>query len=150
MKIGCAAWAWIAEDRPYEWTVPEIARLGFDACGFQSDRDGPYSIYDYFTTEKARELGSLAADRGLEVSELVMWGRDLNSPDEAARAKNVEEVIRAVDLACELGTSLINTTVPSPSGGHRSTIVKRSSNLPPLRPRLKGRFCSCSVASCPG
>ena len=130
MKLGCAAWAWVAEHKPYEWTIPEIARLGFETCGLQSDREGEWSIYDYFSAAKARELRGLAADSGLAVSELVMWGRDLNSADDQARRKNVDEVRRAVDLACELGTDLVNTTVPSPSGGRPSRIVKRSSNLP--------------------
>ncbi len=130
MKIGCAAWAWVAEDKPYEWTVPEIARLGFEACGFQSDREGQWSVYDYFSAQKARELRALAADHGLVVSELVMWGRDLNSPDDAARAEHGGRVNRAVDLARELGTDLVNTTVPSSSGGRPSGVVKRSANLP--------------------
>ena len=56
MKIGCAAWAWVSENLPYEWTIPEIARLGFGACGLQSDREGEWSVYGYFTAEKAREL----------------------------------------------------------------------------------------------
>ena len=130
MKLGCAAWNWFAERRPYEWTIPEIARLGFAACGLQSDRGGEWSIYEYFTPAKARELRGLAADNGLEISELVMWGRDLNHPDLALRQKNIEEVQRAVDLAGELSTRLVNTTVPVPSGATYSTIVKHSSNLP--------------------
>ena len=130
MKMGCAAWAWVAEGQPYEWTIPEIARLGFEACGLQSDREGEWSVYEYFTAQKARELRALASDNGLVVSELVMWGRDLNSPDNSVRSKNVDEVKRAIDLARELGTSLVNTTVPGPTGGRVSHIVKRSSNLP--------------------
>jgi sugar phosphate isomerase/epimerase len=42
----------------------------------------------------------------------------------------VDEVKRAVDLAGELGTKLVNTTVPAPTGSRPSQIVKRSSNLP--------------------
>lgn len=130
MKLGCTAWSWASENRPYEWTIPEIARLGLEACGLQSDRQGEWSIYKYFTMAKARELRTLASDNGLEISELVMWGRDLNSPDPAVRKKNIEEVQRAVDLAGELGTKLVNTTVPTPSGARYSRIVKHSSNLP--------------------
>ena len=130
MKIGCAAWAWEAEKRRYEWTIPEIARLGFSACGIQGDRQGEWSVYDYLTMDKARELGRIASDNGLEISELLMWGRDLNSPDPAARRKGIDEIQRAVDLAGELGTKLVNTTVPSPSGARYSRIVKHSSNLP--------------------
>jgi len=130
MKIGCAAWAWVSEHQPYEWTIPEIARLGFEACGLQSDREGEWSVYEYFTAEKARELRGMASDHGLAISELVMWGRDLNSPDDSARARNVDEVRRAVDLACELGATLVNTTVPAPTCSRVSSIVKRSSNLP--------------------
>jgi len=130
MKLGCTAWSWFAEGRSYEWTIPEIARLGFVACGLQSDREGEWSIYEYLTPAKARELRALAIDNGLEISELVMWGRDLNSPDRAAWKKNIEEVQRAVDLAGELDTKLVNTTVPWPSGSHYSRIVKHSSSLP--------------------
>jgi len=130
MKLGCAAWSWYAENQPYEWTIPEIARLGFQACGLQSDRDGPWSIYDYFTPAKARELRRLAADHGLAISELVMWGRDLNHSEAAARRKNIEEIQRAVDLAGELGTDLVNTTLPWPWRSRYTAIVKKRSNLP--------------------
>ncbi len=130
MKLGCSAWGWAVEGWGYERALPEVARLGFGYAGLQASRGGGWSYTGYFTPPKRRELGTLADGLGLRFSELVVWGHELNHPEEARRAQALEDVRRGAEIARDLGAPLVDLTVPPPGGSPVRHDFKVSGALP--------------------
>jgi sugar phosphate isomerase/epimerase len=111
MKFGASVW-------PFQWNPPyddgirRIARLGFTAVELIAwDRE---ALDSYYTPATVRHLRGLLADEGLQLSEFVSTPRGMASQDSRERDAAVEHFKRAVEVAAELGTDIMNAVASYP------------------------------------
>jgi sugar phosphate isomerase/epimerase len=110
MKFGATVWPfqWAP---PYEDALRRIAGLGFRAVELIAwNRD---VLDEYYTPQRIKALRRLLADEGLELSEFVSTPPGMASPDRATRDQAVEHFRRMIDVAVELGATLVNTVAPT-------------------------------------
>ncbi len=111
MQFGAAIWPFQWHP-PYEDAIRRVARLGFRHVELIAwDRD---TLRTYYTPERIAALRQLLADEGLGLSEFVTTPSGIASADPNRRAAAVEHFRQAVDVACELGTGIINSVVAPP------------------------------------
>lgn len=110
MQFGASIW-------PFQWTPPyedgiqRLAKLGFKHTELIAwDRD---TLDSYYTPQRIRSLKNLLADEGMGLSEFVHSPAGAADPDAAKRKQSVENFKRAVAVAKELGTGMINSVVPT-------------------------------------
>jgi sugar phosphate isomerase/epimerase len=121
VKIGAAIWPF-QWDAPYEEPIRRIASLGFTAIELIIWNE---DSFDYYTPRKVRELRSLLDAEGLELSQVVHTPPHLASPDAADREVSLASFRRAVDVAAELGTPIINSLGAFPFGITVPNITER-------------------------
>ena len=111
MKFGACVWPF-KWDPPYEDTLRRIAGLGFKAVELIA---WDLEAFDtYYTPQRIKDLRTLLADLGLELSEFVSTPPGMASPDPAAREQAVEHFRRLVEVGVELGSDMVNTVAPNP------------------------------------
>lgn len=111
MKFGASVWPF-KWDTPYDDGIRRIAGLGFKAIELIAwDRE---TLDTYYTPATVKHLRSLLADQGLELSEFVSTPRGMASPDAGERDAAVEHFKRAVEVAVELGTGIMNSVASYP------------------------------------
>jgi sugar phosphate isomerase/epimerase len=110
MQFGASIW-------PFQWTPPydegikRLAGLGFKNVELIA-WDRP-TLDDYYTPDRIKSLKSLIADQGMKMSEFVHSPAGVADPDARQRKQGVENFKRAVAVAKDLGTGLINSVVPT-------------------------------------
>lgn len=113
MKLGASVWPFRWQP-PYEEAIRRIARLGFGAVELIA-WDGE-ALSSYYTESRIRELRTLMADLGVELSEFVSTAGSFVHPEPKEREACLEHFRRVVDVAAALGTTMINTVAPMPHG----------------------------------
>jgi sugar phosphate isomerase/epimerase len=74
------------------------------------------ALANYYTHDRVRELRTLIGDLGLELSEFVSTAGGIVSPEPGAREACLEHFRHVVEVAAELGTTMINTVAPMAHG----------------------------------
>lgn len=111
MKFGASVWPF-KWDTPYDDGIRRIAGLGFKAIELIAwNRE---ALDSYYTPATIKHLRGLLADEGLQLSEFVSTPRGMASPDASARDAAVEHFKRAVAVAVELGTDMMNSVASYP------------------------------------
>jgi sugar phosphate isomerase/epimerase len=111
MKFGASIWPF-KWDTPYGEAIPRIARLGFTAIELIAwDRQ---TLETYYTPSRIKELRSIIANEGLELSEFVSTPRGMADPDPNVRAQSVEHFKRMLEVADGLGTTMVNSVSVHP------------------------------------
>jgi sugar phosphate isomerase/epimerase len=111
VKFGTTVWTY-QWDPPYDDALRRIAGLGFTAVELIAwDRE---TLETYYTDERIRHLRNLMADLGLELSEFVSTPPGMASPDPTIREQAVDHFKRLVEVALDLGTTLVNGVSPNP------------------------------------
>jgi sugar phosphate isomerase/epimerase len=134
MKLGAAVWPFRWQP-PYEDTVRRIAGLGFRSVELIAWDDE--ALASYYTPDRVRDLRSLIADLGLELSEFVTTAAGMVSPEAGARQACLERFRRVVEVAVCLGTQTVNTVAPMPHGVH----------VPPLKSLPTAQVWTAEIAS---
>jgi sugar phosphate isomerase/epimerase len=111
MKFGTTVWTY-QWDPPYEDALRRIAGLGLQAVELIAwNRQ---ALDEYYTTQRIKDLRSLIADLGLELSEFVSTPPGMASPDPGVREQAVEHFKRMVEVGVELGATMINSVAANP------------------------------------
>lgn len=111
MKFGTTVWTY-QWDAPYEDALRRIAGLGFKAVELIAwNRE---ALDSYYTPQRIRDLRTLIADLGLELSEFVSTPHGMASPDAAVREQAVDHFKRIVEVGLELGTTMVNSVAANP------------------------------------
>ena len=111
MKFGASIWPF-KWDTPYEETIPRIAKLGFKAIELIAwDQT---ILNEYYTPQRIKELRTIVAGEGMEISEFVSTPRGMADPDKATRANAVEYFKRMLEVADGLGTKMVNSVSVHP------------------------------------
>jgi sugar phosphate isomerase/epimerase len=111
MKFGASIWPF-QWDPPYDRAIRRIAGLGFRAIELIA---WTREVLDtYYTPATIRELKAVLDGEGVELSELVSTPRGMASEESARREAAVEHFRRLIDVAVELGTSMVNTVSSYP------------------------------------
>jgi len=106
MKFGASIWPF-RWDTPYDEAIRRIAALGFKAIELIAwNRE---VLDSYYTPQEIKKLRDVIASEGLELSEFVSTPSKMASANKAERDASVEHFKRAVEVAAELGTKLMNT-----------------------------------------
>jgi sugar phosphate isomerase/epimerase len=113
MKLGAPVWPFQWHP-PYEDAIRRIASLGYR--NVELIAWNRQALDEYYTPQRVRELRSLIADLGLELSEFVSTAGGMASAVVEERQGVVEYFKRFCDVARELGTGTINTVAPVPFG----------------------------------
>jgi sugar phosphate isomerase/epimerase len=113
MQFGASIWPfqWVP---PYEDGIKRLAGLGFKHTELIAWNRR--TLDEYYTPGTIRSLRQLVADQGMGISEFVHSPAGAADVDAAKRKQSVEDFKRAVAVAKELGTDLINSVVPTPFG----------------------------------
>lgn len=111
MQFGAAIWPFQWQP-PYEDAIRRVARLGFKQVELIAWNRA--ALDDYYTPQRIAALRQLIKDEGLTLSEFVTTPHGGASSDPALRAAAVEHFKRAVEVAHELGTSIINSVAATP------------------------------------
>jgi len=111
MKLGASQWPF-KWDPPYDEVFSMLDRLGLRSVEFVAwDR---HMLKSYYTPETIAQLRSTAGDLNIEISEFVGTSDDLAHPDPARREEAIEHFAEIVDVATQLGTSIVNSLAPYP------------------------------------
>lgn len=111
MKFGTTVWTY-QWDAPYEEALRRIAGLGFKAVELIAwNRE---ALDSYYTPQRVRDLRALVTDLGLELSEFVSTPHGMASPDAAVREQAVDHFKRVVEVAVELGATMVNSVAANP------------------------------------
>jgi sugar phosphate isomerase/epimerase len=111
MKFGASVWPF-KWDTPYDDGVKRIAAMGFKAVELIAwDRQ---ALDSYYTPETIKHLRTLLDDLGLELSEFVSTPPGMAHPAQATRDQAVDHFKRLVEVAVELGTTMVNSVAPYP------------------------------------
>ena len=111
MKFGASVWPFQWQP-PYDDAIQRIANLGFQATELIAwNRE---VLNTHYTPQRIRDYRSLLGDLGLELSEFVSTPRGMSSDEPAKRAQAVDHFKRLVEVAVELGASIVNTVSPTP------------------------------------
>lgn len=111
MEFGAAVWPfqWSA---PYDDAIRRIAAQGFkqiELIAWNQD-----VLQEAYTPEDIRRLRHLLREEGLGLSEFVFTPRGVADADPTRRRAGIEQFQRAVEIAHELGTDIINSVVATP------------------------------------
>jgi sugar phosphate isomerase/epimerase len=111
MKLGCTvgAFAHPHYEPPYEEAIQRIADLGFEGVELMVYREEDFQAY--YTPSRVKQLRRMMADRGLALSELILYSsfvQGLADRDPAPRRRSFELIERGIELARALGTGIIN------------------------------------------
>jgi D-psicose/D-tagatose/L-ribulose 3-epimerase len=100
MQIGISTWVWTspASTEALEELLPRVARLGYDVVEIPVEAEGQFDV------ARARALAD-AHGVGLSVCAVIVPGRDLLVPEEAARG--VAYLEWCVDAAARLGSPVV-------------------------------------------
>ena len=89
-----------------EGAVEAAAKLGFDGVDIRARNDG--HVYIDTPREKRRQLVELAESLGISFFGVYSYvGSDLVSPDVRVRERGIEELVKMLDLAVDLGASYV-------------------------------------------
>jgi sugar phosphate isomerase/epimerase len=113
VQLGASIWPfqWVP---PYEDGIRRLARLGFKHTELIAwNRQ---TLDEYYTPQTIKALKQLLGDHGMGLSEFVHSPAGAADPDAAKRRQSVEHFKRAVAVAAELGTGIVNSVVPTPFG----------------------------------
>lgn len=122
MKFGTTIWTYQWHP-PYDNALHRIADLGFRAVELIAwNRE---TLETYYTPATIKSLRALLADLGLELSEFVSTPEGMASPDAKARDQAVEHFKQLVEVAVELGTTMVNSVAPHPFNLHFPPIVQK-------------------------
>ncbi len=110
MQFGASVWtfSWLP---PYDNALVRIANSGYKAAELIAWKRE--TLKEYYTPETVRYLKQLLKDQGLELSEFVSTPQGLASPESSERVAAVEHFKEMVDVALELGTTMVNSVSPN-------------------------------------
>lgn len=111
MKFGASVWPF-KWDAPYDDGIRRIAKLGFKAVELIAWNRA--ALDEYYTPATIKNLRGVIADEGLILSEFVTTPKGMASADKGARDAAVEHFKRAVEVAVELGTGIMNSVSSYP------------------------------------
>lgn len=122
MKFGSCVWTfrWAT---PYEDAVQRIAALGFKGVELIAwDRK---TLDEYYTRKRTKNLRELVEASGLEVTEFVSTPRGMASLKKEDKRQALDHFTRLVEVATELGTTIVNTVSPWPFNSPAPSIKNR-------------------------
>ncbi len=111
MKFGASVWPF-KWDTPYDAGIKRIAALGFKAVELIAWNRN--ALDEYYTPQTITHLKGLLNDQGLILSEFVSTPKGMASPNKSDRDAAVEHFKRAVEVAVELGTGIMNSVSSYP------------------------------------
>lgn len=111
MFLGASSWvfSWAP---PYQDAIRSIARLGFK--GVELTIWNNEFMKDYYTPKTNKELKQLIGDCGLTLTNLFCLPSGQASPDPKTRQNCIDEFRNAVEVAKQLGVSLLTTCTSCP------------------------------------
>ena len=111
MKFGASVWPW-KWDYPYDEAVRRIAKAGFRATELIAWDSSAFD--EYYTPGTVKLLRSVLDDEDMTLSQFVVNNGAAASADGARRAQAVAMFKRGVDVAAELGATIVNTVTHMP------------------------------------
>jgi sugar phosphate isomerase/epimerase len=108
MKLGCVSWVYrgAKPSPPYDESIKAISQMGFKATSLWASQ--PKILEEYYTKNTVRGLRELLESSGLELLEFTSINSDLTSLENEASKRGWEMYQKAVEVAKDLGTSIIN------------------------------------------
>src|SRR5574341_2413015 len=104
-----------------EYTVPEaialFARLGMEGIEAICHDEYRSAIRTDVSAAGLRELRQRAEGQGLRFAAITPYATDLNSPDPKVAAAHQELLLRAIEMAHELGAGCVRTYAGRETGG---------------------------------